>query len=111
MNKIRNHAIGASITAITLAAVVLTGCAETPAECEDYDAASMSFVDKVGGTSGGGSRGGSVSRPVAPAPKPNLNKPAAPKPGAGSGGSSSTDGGKAKAPKVKIDTDDCEVSE
>ena len=35
MRKIRNHAVGAAITATTLATVVLTGC-DTGPECIDF---------------------------------------------------------------------------
>lgn len=104
MSKLRNHTLGASVTALTLAAVVLTGCG-TPDECDDADSmAPMSMVDGRGGTSGGGggksSGGGSRS-----GGKVSVNKP-----GSGSKQKPSTGkvGGSKTGKTVKVDTDDCE---
>lgn len=94
VNKMRNHAVGASLTALTLAAVVLTGCASPePDECEDRSMGVMSMVDGRSGGSGGGSRsgGGKVSKPGA-----GKHKPA-------------TGGGKVKPGKIKSgDFDECD---
>jgi hypothetical protein len=112
MNKIRNHAVGASITAVTLVAVVaLTGCGNTTDEC-DNDAQSMSLVTGRGGTSGGGGSrgGGGFSKPSVPK-APNMNKGPAKSGGSSSGGSSSggsSSGGKAPKTKVDVDFDECE---
>ena len=101
----RNHALGATLAAAALAVTLLTGCGDTPSDCDDFDAAGMSMTDGRGGTSGGsGGRGGSSgggSRPKGP----SMSKPKAPKAGTPKGS-----GSKGSAPKAKTDTDidDCE---
>lgn len=115
MSKIRNHAIGATLTAATLAAVLLTGCAgtEDDDDCREDESMSASLIlgRGTGGSSGskpstGTSRVTPVPRP-APSPgksptKPSVVAPA--KPSTVEQGSTS----KPKAPKVKIDDEDCD---
>ena len=109
MNKIRNHSIGAALTAVTLTAVVLTGCSQPTEECEDVQSlAPMAMVDglegKVGGGSGGsrgGSRGGGG--------KVNTNKPGSVKQKPGKAGKTGGTGGGSGHGKTKAhDWDDCE---
>lgn len=113
MNKIRNHTIGASLTAVALAATMLTACGTNTDECDDAE--SMSYTQsfdmlpgKVGGGSGG--RGGSSgSGGKGSGSKPSMNK------GPGKSGNKATSGGSSSggssgggSHKTKLDTDDCE---
>ena len=98
MNKIRNHSIGATATAVAMAAVLMVGCTGGADEdCREDESMSASLiVGKGGGGKGGGggksssSRGGSTSK------------------GKSSGKSSGKGSGKAKAPKVHTDDEDCD---
>ena len=93
-----------------LVALLVTGCADQPDECEDDDAVSQSLVARPGGTSGGGGGRGTGGGFKPSTPKgPSLTKQRPAKPGTGSGNSSGgASGGKHKSPKVHIGGEDCD---
>lgn len=97
MNKIRNHGIGAVLTATALAAVVLTGCGTDDRRCSDDDEMTVMFFSTVDSHYHYGSPTGKVvpadrvpasarkapgyKAPVNPKPsKPDLNKSNVPRP-------------------------------